>query len=646
MTYASLHWPADRVPDALGALAEALDVRGRASHHASDLETTAARLGLEIEAVAVSPQDLASLGAAGPALWQAPDGSWLALDRARRGARLLTPEGPVRVGHASLRTLLVEAIAAEPREATRALLARAGIDDGPDGGLATRIVGEWLEPADCGRLWLVRRRPRDLRDDLRQSTLGRDAVGFVIAHAAQLALFVAAWWLIGVPALAGRIEPATIAGWSAVMAMLVALQVARGWYQARLALLGGATLKRLLLRGALGSDLDEATHAGPGDATSRVLDSESVENVVFSGGLLTATAVLDLVAATWVLTQGAAPVGMVIALWTGVIGAAVLTIRFIAIQRTWTAGRLRLSRRLVETLIGHRTRAVQGDPRSWHDEDDGDLGDYLSVSRTSDRHEAVLTSALPRTWTVLALGLLGVGMLSGAGMTSLVVSIGGMLLAQRALAALGAGVPPLVAGGVSLRNVWPLVRGAHRAPEHPLSLPRPTAAATAHVLESREVSYRYPGAWREGLGSIDLELSASDRILLTGDSGSGKSTLAAVLAGLRPPTTGQVRLRGLDLASRTGRAWRRAVALTPQFHQNHILSGTLAWNLLLARPRRTPMRMSPTRAPSATRSDSLPSWIACREDSSSTSETGAGSCPMARRSGSTWRDRSCSARMC
>jgi ATP-binding cassette subfamily B protein len=32
-----------------------------------------------------------------------------------------------------------------------------------------------------------------------------------------------------------------------------------------------------------------------------------------------------------------------------------------------------------------------------------------------------------------------------------------------------------------------------------------------------------------------------------------------------------------------GKAWRRAVAAAPQFHENHVLTGTFAFNLLMGR---------------------------------------------------------------
>ncbi|MCB9737552.1 MAG: ATP-binding cassette domain-containing protein [Deltaproteobacteria bacterium] len=72
-------------------------------------------------------------------------------------------------------------------------------------------------------------------------------------------------------------------------------------------------------------------------------------------------------------------------------------------------------------------------------------------------------------------------------------------------------------------------------------------------------------------------------MLLEGASGSGKSTLAAMLAGLRRPSRGLALLRGLDPATWGDARWRRRAVAAPQFHDNRVIAGTFAFNLLLGR---------------------------------------------------------------
>ena len=56
-----------------------------------------------------------------------------------------------------------------------------------------------------------------------------------------------------------------------------------------------------------------------------------------------------------------------------------------------------------------------------------------------------------------------------------------------------------------------------------------------------------------------------------------------MLSGLRRPESGLVLVRGLDLKTLGDEGWRRLVATAPQFHENHVLCGTMAFNLLMGR---------------------------------------------------------------
>jgi ATP-binding cassette subfamily B protein len=103
------------------------------------------------------------------------------------------------------------------------------------------------------------------------------------------------------------------------------------------------------------------------------------------------------------------------------------------------------------------------------------------------------------------------------------------------------------------------------------------------VLEARDVTYRYRDGGNDVLRGCELRILAGDRLLLEGASGGGKSTFASVLAGLRLPDSGLLLLGGLDPQTVGEREWRRRIAAAPQFHENHVLTGPLLFNLLLGR---------------------------------------------------------------
>jgi ABC-type transport system involved in cytochrome bd biosynthesis fused ATPase/permease subunit len=57
----------------------------------------------------------------------------------------------------------------------------------------------------------------------------------------------------------------------------------------------------------------------------------------------------------------------------------------------------------------------------------------------------------------------------------------------------------------------------------------------------------------------------------------------ALASGVRLPDSGLLFLRHIDRKTPGERAWRRRVVASPQFHENHIFSGSLAFNLLIGR---------------------------------------------------------------
>jgi ATP-binding cassette subfamily B protein len=183
------------------------------------------------------------------------------------------------------------------------------------------------------------------------------------------------------------------------------------------------------------------------------------------------------------------------------------------------------------------------------------------------------------------LGLAGLvpAFVGGAGATGLAVGFGGVLLASRAFTGLASGLTVLARAGIAWRSVAGLARCPPPAPPASAFLPaRDAAGGPELLLDAGKLVMRHAPGSEPVLRGASLAIRRGERILLQGASGAGKSTLAALLTGLEAPESGLLLMRGLD-RSTLGKGWHEQVASAPQFHENHILGGTLAFNLLMGR---------------------------------------------------------------
>ena len=104
-------------------------------------------------------------------------------------------------------------------------------------------------------------------------------------------------------------------------------------------------------------------------------------------------------------------------------------------------------------------------------------------------------------------------------------------------------------------------------------------------IEVEDVRYSYR-AGRDVLKGVSLDLRPGERLAIVGPSGAGKSTLGRLLAGIDGPSAGRVEVGGVRLVDLELEQLRGEVALVTQEH--HVFVGTVADNLLLARPAATP----------------------------------------------------------
>jgi len=98
-----------------------------------------------------------------------------------------------------------------------------------------------------------------------------------------------------------------------------------------------------------------------------------------------------------------------------------------------------------------------------------------------------------------------------------------------------------------------------------------------HELSMRNVTFRYPGAEEDILQTIDLTISAGEKLAIVGLNGAGKTTLVKLLCGFYDPTEGQILLDGKDVRELNREMYY--TLFTAVFQEFNILPGTIAENV-------------------------------------------------------------------
>jgi len=254
----------------------------------------------------------------------------------------------------------------------------------------------------------------------------------------------------------------------------------------------------------------------------------------------------------------------------------------------WTEKRETMTNDLVESMVGHRTRLAQESREHWHEGEDRAVETYLTKSQAMDSAGAAQTMA-PRVWLVTGLcGLTAMFLTGGVSTTAMAVSVGGLLLGYRGLQKLATSLSSLLGAVIAWKRVADIFNAAAReqnsgSPDFTTARGADSLAQGAILVEAHDLTFRYREHGEPELRGCGLRIREGDRLLIEGESGGGKSTLASLLTGLRKPESGLLLLGGLDHQTIGAPGWRKRVASAPQFHENHVLTGTFAFNLLMGR---------------------------------------------------------------
>jgi ATP-binding cassette subfamily B protein len=123
--------------------------------------------------------------------------------------------------------------------------------------------------------------------------------------------------------------------------------------------------------------------------------------------------------------------------------------------------------------------------------------------------------------------------------------------------------------------------------DEPPAVPEPVAPVPLPVGGRRgELTFRGVGfGYRDDrlvLPALDLLVPAGQTVALVGATGAGKSTIAKLVARFYDPSTGVVRLDGVDLRDVAEDELRAAVVMVTQ--ENFLFSGSVAQNIGFGRP--------------------------------------------------------------
>ena len=614
----NLYWPPHKLGDALEELAMSaglLDKRMDARAHsapfadgrpASDdsewpgrwVEAAAEWIGLEAEPLSIQYAEIEQvLRKAGPLVIRlsTEDGfRFLAIIRGTgRILYIVAPDGKThRVKLESVRATIDRQLHITLATGLDPLLEEARIPRRRRTAVRSALLREVLGQVPIDNWWLVRLPPgAGFYKQVRKAGLPARFLTLTVLQFIQYTLLLASWWVIGMGALQGRFDRGWLMAWALLLLTIIPFRLMTTWLQGVIAIGVGGLLKQRLLYGALRLAPDTVRKGGAGNLLGRVIESAAVEALATTGGWVAVAAAIELLLTAFVLSKGAGGFLHVLLFFCWVILSTFMAWRYLKRRSDWTDIRLSMTNDMVERMVGHRTRLSQEAPAHWHDGEDQLLAKYIESSKSIDRSSVLLMGFIPRGWLILGLiGLIPAITAGEISAPSLAVSVGGLLLGYQSLGKLSGSLSQVAGAAIAWRQIRELFDAAGISEVKSSALIYDEVSSRSlqpsrgqKLIEAADLVYRYRSDGEPVLRHCNLEIFSGERLLIEGPSGEGKSTLASLLVGLRLPDSGLLLLQGLDYQTLGARGWRERVTASPQFHENHVLTASLSFNLLMGR---------------------------------------------------------------
>jgi ABC-type multidrug transport system fused ATPase/permease subunit len=197
------------------------------------------------------------------------------------------------------------------------------------------------------------------------------------------------------------------------------------------------------------------------------------------------------------------------------------------------------------------------------------------IDTAIDRHKLASTKAQALTAFSFSLGGVSAGLANaGVLIVGILLGISGDLTSGRVLAfafLVTLFVGPVQTGTQVLTDAQNAIAGWRRVIgilDTPADVVDPGAGGVrlprgAVAIEFDGVGFAYPGG-PPVLHDVSLTVAPDTKLAVVGETGSGKTTLAKLLTRLMDPTTGAVRLDGIDLRDVPFDSLRERVVMVPQ----------------------------------------------------------------------------------
>ncbi|MBF0398125.1 MAG: ABC transporter ATP-binding protein [Desulfobacterales bacterium] len=405
-------------------------------------------------------------------------------------------------------------------------------------------------------------------------------------------LMLLSWFIIGKGAFKGNFDPMWLYALTLLMFTAIPFQLITTWAGSLMSISAGEIFKKRLLFGILKLEPEEIKNQGAGQFLGRVMESESVESLALTGGIVAIISIIDLFTAVTVIKMGIGGWLHTFILFGWIIISIFLYIQYFRKINDWMNLYQEMTNDMVERMVGHRTRLAQEDEKDWHNEEDKILSKYFQLSEDLDKVNIKIHGIVSHGWGIV--GFLGIAYLiiiiPPASKSLMAVSIGGIMLASQALTSIVGTMSSIVNITIAWKQVGPLFTAANRKKYKPSSfvisnndLKKKIDEDDEPVLAAYDINFNYGNYGRSIITNCSLKISKGDRLLLEGPSGGGKSTLSALIAGLKEPVSGILLMGGLDKQTMGIDEWRKRIVIAPQFHENHVLMETFAFNLLMGR---------------------------------------------------------------